>query len=187
MIVIAERGTGAAHHRLLESWRYGEVAIHLLALHSCPRLGIVGIVLRHMERGRSGNSAHYTARGGGIISIDDAHRQLHHLSAAKNGGHKQQQEQGQHHRRPQIDAPRGHATPFTEKGASPLPLPRRSDSCSAEIFIYHLPCFLLFSDAGSPLSLGEGWGEASISAVIPGLKPSTGVSGRMRISNVRMS
>ena len=115
MVIIAQRGICATRHRLLEAWRNGEVAIHLPPLHRLPSLRIIGIVSYHIERRHRRNVPHNAARRGRVILIHDADGQTTHLSITKDGGHEEDQEQRQHYRCPQIDAARGHATPFAKE------------------------------------------------------------------------
>ena len=62
----------------------------------------IGEVPGYFEGWYSGNVSHYLPGCGGVILVDNADRDILHLSAAENGCHEEQAEQGQHETYPEI-------------------------------------------------------------------------------------
>ena len=77
----------------LEAGRYAEIAIDLLALQGAAGGGLIGVSMPHIERRGGGNVADDGAGARGVVSIDNADGEPHHLSGAKDGGHEEQQKQ----------------------------------------------------------------------------------------------
>ena len=93
VVIVAQRSIRATHHRLLKSWRNGEVAIHLPPLHRLPSLRIVAVVSHHIKCWHRRDTPHDAARRSRVILIHDADGQTTHLSVTKDGGHEENQEQ----------------------------------------------------------------------------------------------
>ena len=112
MIIIRECGIHSCRSPLGKARGDGQVTIDFFPLHGLSGGCFIGEVPGYFEGWYSGDVSHYLPGCGGVILVDNADRDILHLSAAENGCHEEQAEQGQHETYPEIKSAGSHAAKF---------------------------------------------------------------------------
>ena len=102
MVVIGQRGVSTSQQIRFEVVRDHYIGVYLLFLHGVARRLGVCVAGRYAGSRNRRDGARDLPGGGRLVEVDDADRDIFHLSAAEDRGHEQNAEQGQRDAYPEV-------------------------------------------------------------------------------------